>query len=121
MSQNDGSSDEVGSVGEEAAKLLGALSEWAKDHVGNVDARLDTGAPECTFCPICKTVHVLRQASPEMRAQLATATTSLLQAVAGLMATPVPDDRARGGVEHIDLDDDVDGWPVDADPEGEEQ
>jgi hypothetical protein len=100
------SSDDVGTVGEEAAKLLGALSEWAKGHVGDADGHLDTGAPECTYCPICKTVHVLRQANPEVRAQLTSAASSLLQAVAGLMATPVPDDRARTGVQHIDLDDD---------------
>ena len=119
MSQDDGSSDEVGTVGEEAAKLLGALSDWAKDHVGSTvgDGHLDTGAPECTYCPICKTVHVLRQASPEVRAQLATAATSLIQAVAGIMATPVPGDRTRGGVEHIDLDDDAEGWPEDTGPE----
>jgi len=108
-------SDEVGTVGEEAAKLLGALSGWAKDHVGGVDEHVATGAPECAYCPICKTVHVLRQASPEVRAQLATAASSLIQAAAGLLATAVPDERARGGgVEHIDLDDTAD-WPEDTD------
>ena len=113
------SSDDVGTVGEEAAKLLGALSEWARGHVGDIDGHLDTGAPECTYCPICKTVHVLRQASPEVRAQLTSAASSLLQAAAGLMATAVPDDRARGGVQHIDLDDldDSEVWPEDTDPE----
>lgn len=118
MSQDDGSSDEVGTVGEEAAKLLGALSGWAKDHAG--DGHIDTGAPECTYCPICKTVHVLRQASPEVRAQLTTAASSLISAFAQMMATPVPEDRTRGGVQHIDLDDDADdsaGWPEDTGPE----
>jgi len=120
------SSDDIGTVGEEAAKLFGALSDWAKDHMGDplggLDGHLATGAPECSYCPVCKTVHVLRQTSPEVRAQLTTAATSLLQAAAGLMATAVPDDRARsGGVEHIDLDDLDDGdtadWPEDTDPE----
>jgi hypothetical protein len=32
------------------------------------------------------------------------------------MATAVPDDRARGGVQHIDLDDSAD-WPEVTDPE----
>lgn len=126
MSQDERDSSDprqdVGTVGEEAAKLLGALGDWAKDHVGagigGVEGHLDTGAPECTYCPICRTVHVLRQASPEVKAQVATAASALLQAVAGLMATPVPEDRTRGGVQHIDLDDDLEdsaGWPEEGD------
>jgi hypothetical protein len=113
----------VGSVAEEAAKLLGALSEWAKDTAHDVndavDAHLATGARECTYCPICRTVHVVRGMSPEVRAQLATGATSLLQAAAGLLAAATPDQRARTGVQHIDLDDDpTDGdWPEDTEPE----
>jgi hypothetical protein len=126
--------DEVGSVAEEAAKLLGALSDWTRDHapdlghgvaglaghaarsVREADEHLATGAAECTYCPLCRTVHVLRQTSPEVRAHLATAATSLVQAAAGLLATTVPDGRrARTGVEHIDLDDGVDDWPEDPD------
>ena len=126
---------DVGSVAEEAAKLFGALSEWARDqstdwadgvsgiagqaaatardvhdHLdANLQANLATGAPECRYCPVCRTVHVVRQLSPEVRAHLTTAASSLLQAAAGLMATQVPDQGARStGVEHIDLDDDPD-------------
>jgi hypothetical protein len=116
---------EVGSVGEEAAKLLGALSEWARDHgsdVGqglgglashaattlqDVNDHIATGSAECTYCPICRTVHVVRQSSPEVRAHLAQAASSLLKAAAGVLAT-VPPPAASGrapGVERIDLDD----------------
>ncbi len=109
---------DVGGVAEEAVKLLGALSDWAKDAtrvgtpggVGDLGAHFATGAPECTVCPICRTVHAVRGLSPEVKAHLATAATSLLHAAAGLLATAVPDERARGGVEHIDLDD-VTEWP----------
>ena len=130
---------EVGSVAEEAAKLLGALSEWARDQGGgigegmaglaghaaraanDVDDHLATGAAECTYCPICRTVHVLRQTTPEVRAQLSTAATALLQAAAGMLATAVPDDRGRGGVQRIDLDDDAGAWPEDTEePDGPE-
>ena len=59
-----GRDPDVGTVVEEAAKLLGALSDWAKDaaHLGadlghGLDGHLATGAPECTYCPICRTVH----------------------------------------------------------------
>jgi hypothetical protein len=111
---------QVGSVAEEAAKLLGALSDWARDAAHDVDAHLATGSAECTVCPICRTVHAVRELSPEVKAQLASAATSLMHAAAQLMATAVPDQGSRGGVEHIDLDDgpDDDGdWPVDTDPE----
>ena len=108
-------------MADEAAKLLGALSDWATDAAHDVDRHLATGAQECTYCPICRTVHAVRELSPEVRTQLATAATSLLQAAAGALATVASDRSTRpGGVEHIDLDADAgdDGdWPVETDPE----
>ena len=106
----------IGSAAEEAAKLFGALSDWAHDVAGGVDQHLATGAPECTYCPICRTVHFVREASPEIRAHLATAAASLLQAAAGILnavATPPTSSEGRSGeVEHIDLDDDGgQDWP----------
>lgn len=129
--------DEVGSVSDEAVKLFGALSDWARDHgtdlghglsgladqaartAHEVNDHVATGAEECTYCPICRTVHLVRQASPEVRNHLAVAASSLMQAVAGVLAATVPDESRGsgrghgGGVEHIDLDtDDQDGgWP----------
>jgi hypothetical protein len=128
------SDEEIGSVADEAAKLFGALSEWARDHGADlgqglsglashaatsareVNEHLATGSAECTYCPICRTVHAFRQASPEVRSHLTVAAASLMQAAAGLLATAVPDEHraaaARGdGVEHIDLDEDT--WPED--------
>ena len=124
--------EEVGSVADEAAKLFGALSEWARDHGSDLGQGLSglaaqaatsareandhiaTGGSECTYCPICRTVHLVRQTSPEVRTHLAVAAASLMQAAAGILATAAPDEHraaaARGdGVEHIDLDDDP--WP----------
>jgi hypothetical protein len=112
----------VGSVAEEAAKLLSALSGFARDHAGeyagaaggaagaahaafqNVNEHLATGAPECTYCPICQVVHAIRTTSPEVKAHLAIAANSLVQAAAAMLATHVPDD-AQQPVEKIDLDD----------------
>ena len=118
MSQDDdpstdrgADSEPVGTVTEEALRLLGALSGWARD----VDDHVATGATECSFCPICRTVHALRRTSPEVRTQLATAATALMQAASGLLATAVPDPPARGGVQNIDLDDDAGDWPDDTD------
>ena len=129
--------DDVGSVAEEASKLFGALSDWAREHgpdlgeaaggagwsdladraaaaVHEVSEHVDTGAPECAWCPICRTVHLVRATSPEVREHLATAASSLLQAAAGILAAAAPPaERAQPGVEHIDLDDDPDdaAWP----------
>ena len=126
--------DPVGSSAEEAAKLLGAVSEWAREHgtdVGtafggladqvsaathDVDAHLATGE-DCRYCPLCRAVQVYRSASPEVREHLASAVTSLAQAATALLATAVPQQRGTG-VERIDLTDD---WPDDGPDDGEDQ
>jgi hypothetical protein len=98
--------DPVGSVGEEAAKLLGALADWAGDHAREVNEHLATGDAECLYCPVCRTVHAVRQASPEVKAQLASAASTFLQAAAGLLAAAGDAERHPASrVEHIDLDD----------------
>ena len=128
---------EVGSLGEETAKLLGAFAAWARDsgsEVGgglgaaaaqaaagwnNLEEHIATGAPECQYCPICRTVHAVRETSPEVRAHLTSAAMSLLQAAAALLATDAQQEgtgRRGSGVEHIDLgDSDWDGAGPDAD------
>ncbi len=124
MSQTE-DPEPVGSVAEEAAKLLGALSGWAREHgdgaaamadslTGELHDHLATGSPECAWCPVCRTVTAVRQTSPEVRAHLTSAASSLLMAVSGMMAThPAGRDSA---VERIDLDDESDDsadWPED--------
>ena len=104
----------VGSVAEEAAKLFGAFSGWAKEHGDSWSSITDglhehvaTGSPECTWCPVCRTVAAIRQTSPEVMGHLSTAASSLMLAVSGMMAPPRP---GREGVERIPLDDE---WPED--------
>lgn len=125
--------DDIGSVAEEAAKLFGALSGWAREHGSDlghgmadgvsgaahdafrtIDQNIATGADECNYCPICRAVHAVRQCSPEVRQHLAVAAAALLQAASAIttaMATP-PDSNdpatRRDTVEHIDLDADWD-------------
>lgn len=132
------SDPDVGSVGEEAAKLFGALADWARDHTPDTAAQPDlgaalggvashaaraftevndhlaTGSAECRYCPVCRTVHVIRETSPEVRAHLAQAASSFLQAAAGLLATLPPPGGAsqqppRTDFERIDLDDEPEG------------
>jgi hypothetical protein len=114
--------DRIGSAAEEAAKLFGVLSGWASDLGHDVEDHLATGAAECTYCPICRTVHAFREAGPEIRAHLASASASLLQAAAGVLAAvaasqaPVRDRST--GVENIDLGEGPDeDWPETDQPE----
>jgi hypothetical protein len=125
----------VGSVGDEAAKLLGALSDWAReqgsdyadtaagatkafgDAVHDVSEHLATGGEDCRYCPVCQVIHVVRHTDPEVRAHLASAASSLMHAAAGLLATQVPGQRTQGqgrspSVEKIDLDNGA-GWDED--------
>jgi hypothetical protein len=141
--------ESLGSAAEEAARLFGAVSDWAKQHGGEVannltvalatglaglagqaqnaasglghdlDEHLATGAPECAYCPICRTMHVVREASPEVIAHLSTAATALMQAAAAVAAAASssgPTSRRGSRVEKIDLDQEQ-GWP-DEWPEG---
>jgi hypothetical protein len=119
--------ESVGSVAEEAAKLLHALQDWAKESgseyagaaasaaegaasaVHRIDEHIATGSAECTYCPVCRVISAVRDTSPEVRQHLTTAATSLLHAAAGLLATNVPEPskgRRDGPVEKIDLSDD---------------
>ena len=134
-----GPEDGVGSLGAEALRLVGALSGWATQHGAGAtegaeellrhvseraqglahgfEEHLATGAAECTWCPLCRTVHTIRELSPEVRTHLTSAVSSLVQAASALLSTPVGD-PARGGdsgrrgaatspgVQHIDLDGD---------------
>lgn len=125
---------EVGSVGEEAMKLFGALADLAKQQGGEaagslgdlaghaasmaheVNEHIATGSAECRYCPVCRVVHAVRETSPEVRTHLLSAASSLLQAAAGFMETlpPPPGSTTEGtpghargpAVEKIDLDGD---------------
>jgi hypothetical protein len=97
----------VGSVGEEAAKLFSALQDWATDSgagFADLHEHLATDSEECRYCPVCRAISLVRQTSPEVRAHLAAAAGSLLQAAAGLLETAQPPARPDRGVQRIDLD-----------------
>lgn len=116
----------VGSVAEEAAQLFAALAGLAKgqgseyagaaagaasaasDAFRNVNEHLATGAQDCTYCPVCQVIHAVRSTSPEVKAHLALAASSLVQAAAGVLATHVPSDQEASPVQKINLD--GDGW-----------
>lgn len=121
----------AGSVAEEAARLLGALQGWAAEAgVGGTDAagsarsgaaralhdvneHIATGGRDCTYCPVCQVISLVRGTSPEVKQHLTAAAGSLVSAAAGLLATHVPTDRpGEDHVEHIDISED-DDWEDD--------
>jgi hypothetical protein len=126
-STGPGGQEPVGTVGEEAAKLLGALSEWARDQgtdyagtaagaassfahaVRDVNEHIATDSAECRYCPVCQVIHVVRSTSPEVREHLSLAASSLMNAAAGLLATHTPG-PSPSSVEKIDLDDSDGDW-----------
>jgi hypothetical protein len=72
----------VGSLGSEAAQLLQALQDWARD--AGSDQHIATGSPACTYCPLCRVISALRD-NPEVRQHLSTAASSLMEAVVGIL------------------------------------
>jgi len=111
--------DPVGSVAEEAVKLLGALQGWAQGTgdlgsataglLHELDEHLATGGADCRYCPVCQVISAVRETSPEVKEHLITGATSLLQAAAGVLQARGNASGAdrRGPVEKIDLDDDT--------------
>jgi hypothetical protein len=95
-----------GSVGEEAAKLVEALSEWARGAAGG-ELPLATGSEECTLCPVCQALSLVRRAKPETFTHMSDATTSFLAAVRTVIESHEHSAGRGHGVQHIDLDPDV--------------
>ena len=63
----------------------------------DVNEHIATGGEDCRYCPVCRGIELVRQTSPEVKAHLAVAASSLLQAAAGLLETQVPQSPARPG------------------------
>lgn len=111
----------VGGVGDELAKLLQALQEWAQDSsheqadrafaagrglLGGINEHVATGGRDCVYCPVCQVISAVRATSPEVKQHLSVAGSSLLQAIAGLMEARTSHGPDSGeDIERIDLDD----------------
>jgi hypothetical protein len=98
--------EHVGSLSDEAAKLITALQDWARRTTG--EAPIATGAPECEWCPVCQLVAALRgdpSALAERAGEIArTVVSGLVAAFATTPASPASGGESRARrVERIDL------------------
>jgi hypothetical protein len=106
----------AGSLAEESARLLAVLQEWAargssaaRDLAEGLENAADgTGhSPECSVCPICQAVRLLRGVRPEVVDHLSAAATSFLSALSALVSSePEPAEKTRPPherVQHIDV------------------
>ena len=115
----DSGGEPLGSVGEEAAKLFTALQDWARESASGEEHShaQEQGGGACAWCPVCRGAALVRQTSPEVKAHLTVAASSLLQAAAGLLAAAQPPTAPGPGVQRIDLDEDApeneSGWDAD--------
>jgi hypothetical protein len=91
----------VGSVTEEATKLAAALREWGgrSPLAQLVDSNhIATGAPECEWCPVCRTIRAARETArnspPELARQLEEALSALREILR--MVRVAHSERGRG-------------------------
>lgn len=118
-----GGHDGVGSLADEAQKLLDAATVWltersASEKVRALAEELDSGlavdAPECRYCPLCQLIALLRGERPEVTARLVEIGTALLLAVRSTVDTggdghahadsPVDPERAARKVQQINVE-----------------
>jgi len=114
------SSEHVGSLPEEAAKLFAVLQGRAADHSpppppGDAPAARGSGSghasasPECRYCAWCQLLRAAKATSPEVREHLTSAATSFALALQGWLDTPAErhrDAERESPLEKIDLSED---------------
>ena len=104
-------SEQAGDLGAEAARLLSAAEKWWHDARTSSSTGDDAPpaahlGPECTVCPVCQLLAMLRTARPELFEHLSAAATSLISAARSTFESsstgwaPRPDGPT---VERIDI------------------
>lgn len=88
--------ESVGTLAEEAVKLLAAAQDWAKSRIG-ADHPSD-----CQLCPFCQAIGALRQVKPETIEHLVAAAASFASALRTTVSPPPAPEPGR--VQHIDVD-----------------
>ncbi len=90
----------VGTLAEEAAKLLAAVHLRAGDPG---TASSDDHPAECRWCPLCQLARMAKATSPEVRDHLSQAGVSLALALKGLLDDSTTTPRRETPLEKIDV------------------
>lgn len=67
--------------GFDAGRLVAAAQEWLDEAATGAHGGLDTGAPECGVCPLCRLVGVLRTTDPAVVESVVEVATSAVVSV----------------------------------------
>jgi hypothetical protein len=81
-----GSDHDLGSLGEEAAKLLSAAQDWVQKM--SERTAIATGAPECEVCPVCQLIAVVRGDRPDLVEKIGNTARTVVNAVVAALAAP---------------------------------
>jgi hypothetical protein len=106
----------VGSVAEEAARLLGALQDAAGAWTASASEHGPHETPTaCRVCPLCQAIAAVQHVRPETVQHLADAAASLAAALSDVLAgarqappdpgTARPERERRDDVQRIDITD----------------
>jgi hypothetical protein len=100
-----GPSGAEGKAASDAGRLLAdAVHEWARARFGDTDsAHIATGAPECSWCPICQLIAALRGERPDVTDKLAAAATAVVDVVGSLLNPPPGPDAESGKASPTEL------------------
>jgi hypothetical protein len=92
-----------GPLADEAARLVEAITEWARGAVGDGPLAAVGNGAECQVCPLCQLLSLVRRTQPETFAHLVDAATSMAAALRTVVTQH--DHHGRNGhVERIDLE-----------------
>ena len=94
-------SERLGSAAEEAAKLLGAVQDWAGKRFDS--EHLANGSSECQVCPLCQAVAAIRHVQPETIEHLLDAAASFVAAFRTTVVVPPGPTDPASPVQHIDV------------------
>src|SRR3954470_2958711 len=95
---------DVGPLSEEATRLVEPMPEGPRGRFGPSAASVGHST-ECTLCPFCQLLSLLRHAKPETFAHLLDASAALTAALRSVVDAP-SSHAGAGGMERINLDDD---------------
>jgi hypothetical protein len=94
-----------GPLAEEAARLVEAISEWARGAADGLSMPAPGAGPECQVCPFCQLLALVRRTQPETFGHLADASASMVAALRTVVERHEHAGDHKTGVERIDLDD----------------